>query len=95
MMLKSTWEKFNGNSLIEGYEKRVSPKCSFREAKVAGWGAMDLWIITGIFLLGVGVGAASTGALQVRKIRRLKKLLEYAHNNPRFDDGKSDERISS
>lgn len=69
-------------------DRSPPPKKSLTEVFVPGSkrrGAMDLWVIMGVFLLGVGVGAATTGALQVRKIRQLKRLLEYAHNNPRCD----------
>jgi hypothetical protein len=42
---------------------------------------MDLWIALGIFLLGAGFGALTTVALYVKQIRKLKELLEAAHNN--------------
>jgi len=47
---------------------------------------MDLWIVAGIFLLGVGAGALATAALYVKQIRQLKVLLETAHNNPQTEE---------
>jgi hypothetical protein len=40
----------------------------------------------GIFLLGAGAGALTTGALYVKQIRQLKDLLEAARNNSRAEE---------
>lgn len=58
---------------------------------------MDRWMALGIFLLGVGAGALTTGALYVEQIRKLKDLLEAAaHNNSQTEQvHKSDGRKSA
>jgi hypothetical protein len=91
MTLKPRWNDSCANSVIEAHEKESHRNVRLGKQKGARWGAMDFLIITGIFLLGAGVGAATTGALQVRKIRHLKRLLESEHNNPRCGAAKLDQ----
>jgi hypothetical protein len=83
MMLKPTQNGSCVNSLIEAHEKESHRSVRFGKQRRRRWAAMDFLIVIGIFLLGVGVGAATTAALQVRRIRCLKRLLVYAHKNPR------------
>jgi hypothetical protein len=58
---------------------------------------MDLWFASGVFLLGVGAGALTTVALNVKQIRQLKNLLQTAKNNPQTEERcqKPDERKSA
>jgi len=57
---------------------------------------MDLWIASGMFLLGAGLGALTTASRYIKQIRQLKDLLEAAHTNPKTEeDRKSDERQSA
>jgi hypothetical protein len=65
-------------------EKESHRSVRFGKQRRRRWGAMDFLIVVGIFLLGVGVGAATTAALQLRKIQHLKRLLVYAYKNPRM-----------
>jgi Na+/alanine symporter len=42
---------------------------------------VHLWVALGIFLLGVGTGALTTFALNVKQIHHLKRLLEAETNS--------------
>ena len=44
---------------------------------------MDAWIIFSTFLLGIGAGALSTAAINVRQIRKLTELLSAANESQR------------
>ena len=57
---------------------------------------MDLWIASGMFLLGAGVGALTTASGYIKQIRQLNDLLEATHTNPQTEeDRKSDEHQSA